>query len=106
MSTIQATIPVPVEITLSEARFILTSASALILCGRIVDPCISEITGDDENEFMYGEYDDSDCYMFSYKFSEGMNRMVKMDLAHGSLTLIDTDGDEVEVGILVQKIIR
>ena len=81
-------------ITLEEAHKILQNASAVIIDEHaLVYPSLWELTGDDENQFMYLSWEDEgqDYYM---KFCEGDNREVHV--FGSSLFLYDTDANDDE----------
>jgi hypothetical protein len=85
------------EITLEEAFHVLKNCSMLTVDGSIpFRPSLSALQHSDENEFA--------CFVWEYKgdtfyakFAEGENKTVKC--RKYTMTLIDVEGDEVEIEI-------
>jgi len=93
-------------ITLKEVCQILDSASAVVIDDDVVTfPIVSELTGDDENEFLFLSWMDDGGSEYSLSFSEGLNREVKV--SGSSIFLIsDSDDDEeseTQITILTTK---
>lgn len=87
------------KIPLHEALAILQNCSAVIVDDNALTyPSTDELTGDDDNEFLYLAWDDGN-QEFCATFTEGDNRMVKV--AGSSMFLFDTDGDDEECQITI-----
>lgn len=81
-------------ITLLAACALLENCSAVIWDDTYVSyPSIADLTGEDENEFLYLSVDNSNV-----KFAEGENRTIKV--VGSSMFLVDTDGDECQITLL------
>jgi len=91
-------------ITLKEACQILDSASAVVIDDDVVTyPVVSELTGDDENEFLFLSWMDDGGSEYSLSFNEGLNREVKV--SGSSIFLLcesdDPNDDESETQITI-----
>lgn len=87
------------KITLKEAYAILENASAVIVdTGFVTYPSLYELTDSDENEFLFLKWDDEGLE-FSVKFEEQSNQEVA--ISGYSMFLVDSDGDEMQLTILV-----
>jgi hypothetical protein len=89
------------KITLKEAYSILEDASAVIINDNVVlYPSLWELTEDDENEFLFLDWDDG-----KLKFNEGDNQEV--EVVGSSMFLYDTDAngneDHTQITILITK---
>lgn len=88
-------------IDLVRAHKILEDCSGVITDEHvIIYPSLADLTGDDENEFLYLSWinEGADYYV---KFNEGCNREVKV--VHSSMFLIDDEGDEIQLTVLVPQ---
>lgn len=86
-------------IELQEAYNILRNCSAVIVDNNaLVLPCLDEIVGNDENEFLYLGWSDEEGLGYSVKFAEGGNRVVKV--SGYSMILTDNEGDECHLVVL------
>jgi hypothetical protein len=87
------------KITLAQAYHILQTASAVIWGDHFLCyPSLSELTGEDDNEFLFLSINDSEGLEFSARFAEGNNK--EACFMGTSLFLQDTEGDEVQITIL------
>jgi len=84
---------------LNEAYNILESCSAVIIDdGTLVYPSLADLTGEDDNEFMYLGWTDDEGREYRVKFTEGPNQQVE---AFGSIMrLIDDEGDKIHLTLL------
>jgi len=81
-------------ITLKEAYQILEDSSAFIINDHVlVYAGFDDLTGSDENEFLYFSWDEEGLE-YSLKFCEGDNQEVK--ISGSSMFLYDTDADGEE----------
>ena len=79
-------------IVLKKVYEILLEATAVIIDeNALVYPCVAELTGENENEFLYLSWED-DGHDYSLKFREGDNLVA--DVEGCCLYLFDTDGEE------------
>lgn len=87
------------NITLKEAYVILSNATAVIINeNALVYPSLWELSGEEENEFLYLSWED-DGHDYSLKFTEGDNFTVKVKGCN--LYLYDSDAnDDDEITIL------
>ena len=89
-------------ISLYEAAEILENCEAVILVDQlgnpVLYPSLSELTGGKDNEFLLLTWE-SDDYEWGIKFVEGNNSRVKLE--NNQLTLVDHEGDEVILKILI-----
>lgn len=89
-------------ITLQEAHRILTDCSAVVWEEAnhfVTYPSLSDLTGEDDNEFLLLSGTDDEGYEYQARFMEGVNRNVRVE--GSSMFLVDDNGDEVQVSILV-----
>lgn len=88
-------------ITLTEAHHILENCSAVMIESNIVIyPGIADLTGEDENEFLYLSWEDEGLEYY-VKFTEEPNKEVK--IIGNSIFLIDHEGEEAEITPLFSK---
>lgn len=92
-------------ISLKEAYQILEDSSAFIINdSALVYGGFDDLTGDEENEFLYFSWDE-DGLGYSLKFCEGDNQEVK--ISGSSMFLYDTDAygeeDHIQITILTTK---
>lgn len=89
-------------ITLKEAFEILENCSAIIIDDDVLiyPGLYEELTGEDDNEFMYLSWE-SEGMEYGIKFNEGLNKAVKV--IGSFLFLIDTEGEERQITILEPK---
>lgn len=87
-------------ISLNEAYQLLEKAIGVILDknGKIVYPSLSQLTDDDEHEFLYLSWDDRMGYEYDVRFKQGNNSQV--NLSEYSMFLTDIDGQQIELSIL------
>lgn len=79
-------------VTLKEAYYILSLASAVIINeSTVVYPSLWELTGEGENEFLYLSWED-EGRDYSLKFNEGDNLEAKIEGC--CLFLYDTDAND------------
>jgi hypothetical protein len=81
-------------ITLEEAfRLLQDKTDAIILGdGTLLYPALANLTGEDENQFMYLSWQDEMGGDYALKFCEGDNRAVTV--VGSSMFLYDTDAEE------------
>lgn len=80
-------------ISLQKAFNLLQNCSAVILDQNgLIYPALDEIRNNDENEFMYLEWTDSEGYEFNVKFKEENNKEVTID----GITMILKDNEGYE----------
>jgi hypothetical protein len=85
-------------IPLQEAFAIIQDASAIIIDDTLTFPCLDDLNGSDENEFLYLGWEIEDLE-YCAKFQEGENKMVRV--SGSNLFLIDNEGEETQITILV-----
>jgi len=91
-------------ITLKEAWKILKDAKAVNIDNglAVTLPVVSELTGEDENEFLFLSWVDDIKYEHYLNFNEGMNRKVRV--SGSSIFLVDNDEEaEIQITILTTK---
>ena len=78
-------------ITLQEAYYIISLASAVIIDGdALCYPSLWDLTGEPENQFLYLSWENDGDY--NLKFCESDNQQVKVD--GSDIFLFDTDADD------------
>lgn len=87
-------------IPLEDAHTILQNGSVVIIddSDSPLLPCMAELDGCDENQFLYLGWENEDGLSYDVKFAEGENRQVKV--SGSSMFLIDTEGEEMQIYIL------
>jgi hypothetical protein len=85
-------------IPLQEAFAIIQDAYAIIIDDTLTFPCLDDLNGSDENEFLYLGWEIEDLE-YCAKFQEGENKMVRV--SGSNLFLIDNEGEETQITILV-----
>ena len=94
------------KITLHDTHTLLQNASAVSISDTPdpLMPYYAELDGTDENEFLYISWvnEDGECYYL--KFAEGQNREVT--ISGSSMFLIDNEGEEVQITLLVPQILE
>lgn len=88
-------------ITLPEAYDILLQCHAVMLEGRIIEPTLMGIEGEDDNEFLYLFWDEDyvkDKLFVEVIFYEGDNQKVELD--GSTLTLVNSEGQEEDIVLL------
>ena len=93
------------NIPLEDAYNILQDASAIIINdSTLVYPSLSDLEGDELNEFMYLSWEEEGL-VYDLHFNEGDNQMVK--IVGSSMFLYDTDAngeeDHTQITILTTK---
>ena len=93
-------------ITLTQAYHILEDASAVVVDDdTLVYPSLDMISGDEDNEFLYLQWESDGGRLFNLKFNEGDNQEVK--IVGSSMFLYDTDAngeeDHTQITILTTK---
>jgi hypothetical protein len=94
------------KINLHQAHILLQNASG-ILIDEVADPimpCMADLDGNDENQFLYISWDDDEGMMYDVKFAEGENREVT--ISGCSMFLIDNEGEEVQITLLIPQILE
>lgn len=89
------------KISLKQAYDLINKASALIwddIEFISYPPSTSELTGENENEFLYLSATDEEGYEYSATFTEGENREVTVK--DNALILIDHEGEECRIVLL------
>jgi len=87
------------KIALESAFFMLEDCSAISLeDSELMYPALSDLTGSDENEFMYLQWTDSKGLTYSTKFEEGFN--LEVEVSKNIMTLIDSEGYEMSLYLL------
>ena len=87
-------------IPLKRAFDILLESTAVVINGNaLMYPSLDQLTGEDENEFLYVSWED-DGLEYTARFVEENNREVLVE--NGTLVLKDSDGDEVRIQPLVE----
>jgi len=87
-------------ITLKEAAEILENCSAVVTEDHsVMYPDTADLTGEDDNEWLYLSWTDSDFNEFNVRFVEKNNREVAV--VGGSMFLQDSEGEQVHLTILV-----
>ena len=82
------------KVSLQQAYNIIEQANAVIVADDLlVYPGLSDITGEEDNQFLYCGNGD-----YSYKFEEGANQEV--DIVGSSMFLTDNEGDSIKITIL------
>jgi hypothetical protein len=88
-------------ITLKQAYQILENSSAVIVDDAVVYPSLYELTGEDDNEFLFLSWEDGDYHEFNLQFLEANNGEVKV--SGSSLFLYDHEGEETQLTILAPQ---
>lgn len=87
-------------ITLQETVKILTDSAAVIWDDNFLCyPSVADLTGEDDNEFLRLFVVDDEGLEYEVRFAEGLNRSVAV--VSGCMFLTDTEGNEVQISILV-----
>jgi hypothetical protein len=94
------------NISLKTALTLIQDASGIIISDtpNPLLPCYAELNGNDENEFLYISWEDDIGEEYSIKFTEGENGEVT--ISETSMFLIDTEGEEVQITLLVPQILE
>jgi hypothetical protein len=90
------------EISLQEAaKLLVSSRIESTKTAEYVAGCtVFDLTGEDDNEFLFVSlYCDSDDSESDHSFEEGVNRTVTIT-SDGVLTLVDAQGEKVEIQLL------
>lgn len=88
-------------IQLYDAYYFLNNCAGLLLEGRLVEPILSEIEDDYENEFLVLQWEQEHegvLHTVEVAFKEKDNQTVGLDGA--TLTLINTEGEEEDITLL------
>ena len=86
-------------IPLSKAFELIESCAAVIVNrDALMYPSFDDLTGDDDNEFLYLGWMDSDGLEYRIKCVEGNNQNVEVE--NGNLILIDDEGEPFELTLL------
>ena len=94
------------NIPLKEAHELIENAAAIIVNhDALMYPSVSDLTGEEDNEFLYVSWTDGDGWEFEIKAVEENNRTVKVT-DQGDLILVDDEGDEFEVTLLKMNVVR
>lgn len=92
-------------ITLAQAHQILTHSSAVIWDDdKLCYASLSDLTGEDDNEFLNLSLVDSEGLEWSATFAEGNNKEVRFD--GSSLFLQDDEGEDTQITILMPCDVR
>lgn len=87
-------------ITLEEAARILEGCSAVVADEHaVLYPGMGDLTGEDDNEWMYLQWTDEEGLEYNVKFIEQNNREVTV--VGGSMFLQDSEGEQCQLTILV-----
>jgi hypothetical protein len=90
------------RITLDAAFEILEECSAVIMEGyNLMYPGLFDLTGEDDNVFLYLNFADDKGQEYSIKFNEKNNKTVRVDRFY--MYFFDIEGDEVQLTILDRK---
>jgi hypothetical protein len=94
------------KITLHQAHILLQNASGILISDTPdpLLPCYAELDGNADNEFLYITWQNDDGEHYYVKFAEGENREVT--ISGCSMFLIDNEGDEVQITLLVPQILE
>ena len=89
------------ELQIEDAFNLLRVCDGILLEGRLVEPILVGLEGEDDNEFFYLSWSEEirgEWVDFHIAFREGDNQIV---LCEGStMTLINTDGEEEPMTLL------
>lgn len=93
------------NISLEQAFNIISNASAVIINDDVlIYPCLDELQGSDENQFLFLSWDYNGC-IYDLKFCEGDNKEV--EVIGSSMFLYDTDAnddlDVTQITILIPQ---
>jgi hypothetical protein len=93
-------------ITLHQAHILLQNASGILISDTPdpLLPCYAELDGNDDNEFLYITWQNDDGEQYYLKFNEGMNTNIA--ISGSSMFLIDNEGDEVQITLLIPQILE
>ena len=86
-------------ITLKEAVDVLQNCSAVIWADNFLCYPSVNLVGEDNNEFLRLSVVDDEGLEYNAEFIEKANQSVKVE--GSSMFLIDSEGDEVQISILV-----
>jgi len=93
-------------IPLKTAHELIENAAAIIADhNALMYPSVSDLTGEEDNEFLYISWTDGDGYEYRIKANEGPNQTVKVT-DQGDLVLVDDEGDEFEITLLKMNVVR
>lgn len=93
-------------IPLKHAHELIENASAVIVNhDALMYAAVDELTGEEDNEFLYVSWTDADGLGFEIKAREGENQTVKVT-DQGDLILVDDGGDEFEMTLLKMNVVR
>jgi hypothetical protein len=88
-------------ITLEEAFDILAECSAIVHDNVVSYPGLADLSGEDDNEFLYISWENDEHLNYAIRFTEGPNRSIKV--SGSSMFLVDHEGDETQITILEPK---
>lgn len=93
-------------IPLKQAHELIENAAAVIVNhDALMYPSVSDLTGEEDNEFLYVSWMDADGLGFKIKAVEENNQEVKVT-DQGDLILVDDEGEEFEVTLLKMNVVR
>ncbi len=89
-------------ITLQEAHSILENCSGVINEEHVITyPNLADLTGDDDNEWLYIFWNDDKGQDYRVKCVEENNKEIKV--SGSSMFLIDNEGDDFQLTVLVPQ---
>lgn len=88
-------------ITLEKAFDILEECSAIVHDNVVSYPGLADLSGEDDNEFLYMSWENDEHLNYAIRFTEGSNRSIKV--SGSSMFLVDHEGDETQITILEPK---
>jgi hypothetical protein len=88
------------KIPLKDAYRILENCSGIVINGAVTYPALYELTGEDDNQFLYFSWDEGYSEM-SQTFEEAHNGEV--DITESYMTLYDMEGDPTTIQILIPQ---
>lgn len=92
-------------ISLQKAHSILEYCSAIIIEDYVlVYPSLSDLTGEDDNQWLYISWSDDKGREFDVEFIEENNKDIT--ISGSTLFLKDNEGEEFQVTILVPEILE
>jgi hypothetical protein len=92
------------SISLADACVLLEDCSAVIVDNVVTYPCLEDLDGDPDHEFLRLTWTDEEGNGFDVLFHEGKNAKVK--LSGSDLLLVDADGDETPVTLLAPMTLK
>lgn len=93
-------------IPLKTAHELIENAAAIIADhDALMYPSVSELTGEEDNEFLFIRWVDADGLEFQIRANEGENQTVKVT-DQGDLILVGDEGNVFEITLLKMDVIR